>query len=256
MKKELSFFLITKQEGANLKTCLESIKGLASEIIVLDSGSTDDTLNIAKQYGAKTEYKEFTSFTEQKNAALALCTKPWALSLDADEYLTPELKEEISGLLSSPTLEDYCGYYLKRSSVFLGRRMKHSGVNNEKILRLVKTQKAQYTGGKVHETLEVQGPTAELKHQFMHNTYTSIEQYFAKFNRYTTLAAQTMAERNKKFNLLQLFRPPLEFFKIYILKLACLDGMQGFLWALFSSVYPSVKYAKLWEIYKNRKIQK
>ena len=184
---------------------------------------------------------------------MALCTKPWALSLDADEYLTPELKEEIFLLLSSPSLEDYCGYYLKRSSVFLGRRMKHSGVNNEKILRLVKTQKAKYTGGKVHEVLQVQGPTSQLKYRFMHNTYSSIEQYFSKFNRYTTLAAQTMAERNKKFNLLQLFRPPFEFFKIYILKLACLDGIQGFLWALFSSVYPSVKYAKLWEIYKNKK---
>lgn len=251
---ELSVFLITKQEGANLKTCLESVKGLAAEIVILDSGSTDDTLDIAKRYGAKTAYKEFTSFTEQKNAALALCTKPWALSLDADEYLTPELKEEISALLKSPSLEDYCGYYLKRSSVFLGRRMKHSGVNNEKILRLVKTDKAKYTGGKVHEVLTVEGTTSELTHQFMHNTYTSIKQYFEKFNRYTTLAAQTMAERNKKFNPLQLFRPPLEFFKIYILKLACLDGIQGFLWALFSSMYPSVKYAKLWEIYKNKNL--
>ncbi|MDD6174102.1 MAG: glycosyltransferase family 2 protein [Elusimicrobia bacterium] len=253
MKRELSVFLITKQEGANLRTCLESVKGLADEIIILDSGSTDDTLKIAAEFNAKIGFKEFESFTEQKNAALKMCTKPWALSLDADERLTPELRQEIADLLSSKNMDDCGGYYLKRSSVFLGRRMKHSGVNNEKILRLVKTASAEYTGGRVHEVLEVKGQTGELKNIFLHNTYTSIEQYFYKFNRYTSLGAQTMAERGKKFRFINLLRPPLEFFKIYVLKLACLDGIQGFLWALFSSMYPSVKYAKLWEIYHNKK---
>lgn len=252
MKRELSVFLITKQEGANLRTCLESVKGLADEIIILDSGSTDDTLKIAAEFNAKTGFKEFSSFTEQKNAALKMCTKPWALSLDADEWLTPALREEISALLSSPDMDNCAGYYLKRSTVFLGRHMKHSGVNNEKILRLVKTGAAFYSGGKVHETLEVKGPAGELKNIFMHNTYTSIEQYFRKFNRYTSLGAETMAERGKKFRFVNLLRPPLEFLKIYLLKLACLDGIQGFLWALFSSIYPSVKYAKLWEIYHNK----
>ncbi len=251
--KELSVFLITKQEAANLKQCLESIKDIAAEIVILDSGSTDGTLQIAEDYKAKVAFKEFSSFTEQKNAALAMCTKPWALSLDADEYLTPTLQKELKELLSSDKIDEKEGYYLKRSSVFLGRTMKHSGVNNEKILRLVKTNKARYTGGRVHEVLEIEGQTGELENIFMHNTYISIEQYFSKFNRYTSLGALTMAERGKKFNFFQLFRVPLEFFKIYFLKLACLDGMQGFLWALFSSFYPSVKYAKLWEIYHNKR---
>lgn len=253
MKRKLSVFLITKQEGANLRACLESVKGLADEIVILDSGSTDDTLKIAAEFNAKTGFKEFSSFTEQKNTALKMCSNPWALSLDADERLTPALYKEISDLLSSKHIDDYCGYYLKRSTVFLGRKMKHSGVNNEKILRLIKTDCAEYTGGRVHEVLEVKGKTAELKNIFLHNTYTSIEQYFYKFNRYTSLGAVTMAERGKKFRFINLLRPPLEFFKIYVLKLACLDGIQGFLWALFSSFYPSVKYAKLWEIYHNKK---
>ncbi len=252
MKRELSVFLITKQEGKNLKTCLQSVKEIADEIIILDSGSTDQTLAIAKEFGAKTAFKEFTSFTEQKNAALEMCSKPWALSLDADEYLTPALLEEIKELLNSKDIDLCQGYYLKRSNVFLGREMKHGGVHNEKILRLVKTGSARYVGGRVHEVLQTQGKTGELENVFMHNTYTSIEQYFGKFNRYTSLAAQTMAERGKKFRTVQLLRPPLEFFKIYILKLGFLDGTQGFLWALFSSFYPAVKYAKLWEIYKNK----
>lgn len=253
MKRKLSVFLITKQEGANLRACLESVKGLADEIVILDSGSTDDTLKIAAEFNAKTGFKEFSSFTEQKNTALKMCSNLWALSLDADERLTPALYKEISDLLSSKHIDDYCGYYLKRSTVFLGRKMKHSGVNNEKILRLIKTDCAEYIGGRVHEVLEVKGKTAELKNIFLHNTYTSIEQYFYKFNRYTSLGAVTMAERGKKFRFINLLRPPLEFFKIYVLKLACLDGIQGFLWALFSSFYPSVKYAKLWEIYHNKK---
>lgn len=252
MKRELSVFLITKQEGKNLRTCLQSVKEIADEIIVLDSGSTDQTLPIAEEFGAKTAFKEFTSFTEQKNAALQMCSKPWALSLDADEYLTPALLKEIKELLSSKDMDLCQGYYLKRSNVFLGREMKHGGVHNEKILRLVKADSARYVGGRVHEVLQTQGKTGELENVFMHNTYTSIEQYFNKFNRYTSLAAQTMAERGKKFKAVHLIRPPLEFFKIYILKMGFLDGIQGFLWALFSSFYPSVKYAKLWEIYKNK----
>lgn len=252
MKRELSVFLITKQEGRNLRACLESVRGLADEIVLLDSGSTDDTLAIAEEFGAKTAYKEFSSFTEQKNAALKMCSKPWALSLDADEYLSPSLREEIKELLRSDDMDKYCGYYLKRTNLLWGREMKHGGIRKEKILRLVKTDSAKYIGGRVHETLQAEGRTGELENVFMHNTYTSIEQYFNKFNRYTSLAAQTMAERGKKFRALQMLRPPFDFFKIYILKLGALDGIQGFLWALFSSMYPAVKYAKLWEIYKNK----
>lgn len=245
MRAELSVFLITKQEESNLKRCLESVKDIATEIIVVDSGSTDRTVEIAKEYGAKTYHKDFTSFTEQKNYALEMTTKPWALNIDADEDLTPALSAEITSVLSNPKAE---GYYLIRSTVFLGRHMKHSGIALEKCLRLVKKGNAKYTGGRVHEVLEVKGKIDCLKNIFMHNTYTSIDQYFDKFNRYTSLAALTMFERGKKFNPIQLARQPLEFIKIYIIKLGILDGLQGFLWALFSSFYPVVKYAKLWDL--------
>ncbi|MDR1123492.1 MAG: glycosyltransferase family 2 protein [Elusimicrobiota bacterium] len=250
MKAELSVFLITKNEEANLEMCLSGVKDIADEIIIVDSGSTDKTLEIADKSGAKIYQKPFVSFTEQKNFALSKVSKPWALNLDADEYLTPPLAWEIKKTLAGNPQAD--GYELPRSTVFLGRQMRYCGIALEYRLRLVRTHKARYTGGYVHEVLEVSGPVERLKNIFMHNTYVSIEQYFAKFNHYTTLAARTMLENNKKFRALNLLRQPLEFFRIYFLRLGFLDGIQGFLWAAFYSFYPVVKYAKLWDMQRRK----
>ena len=249
MENTLSVFLITKQEGLNLDKCLLSVQNIADEIIVVDSGSTDNTLEIAKKYGAKTFHKDFVSFTEQKNFALNKCSCPWALNLDADEYLTPALAKEIKATLDKE--QNYNGYFLFRKNIFLGREMKHSGMTKESRLRLVKTKKAKYMGGFVHEELVVEGKTSCLKNFFMHNTFISIEHYFNKFNHYTTLAALSLKEKNKKFHLFDLLRAPFEFIKIYFLRLGFLDGFQGFLWALFSTWYKVVKYTKLWDL--NRK---
>ncbi len=246
MKNNLSVFLITKQEGKNLDKCLASVPNIADEIIIVDSGSTDNTLEIAKKYGAKIFHKDFVSFTEQKNFALSKCSCTWALNLDGDEYLTPALASEIKRTLDKTT--DFDGYFLIRNNIFLGRKMKHSGIARESRLRLVKTKKAKYVGGLVHEELIVEGKTSTLKNTFMHNTYTSIEQYFEKFNRYSTLAAMTMQQKHKKFNIFHLLRAPFEFIKIYFFRLGFLDGLQGFLWALFNAWYKVVKYTKLWDL--------
>ena len=251
MENILSVFLITKQEGKNLDKCLASVKDIAGEIVIVDSGSTDNTLEIAKKYGAKIFHKDFVSFTEQKNFSLKKCSLPWALNLDADEYLTSALATEIKKTLTKKTTAE--GYFLVRNNIFLGRQMKHSGIAAEARLRLVKTTKAKYVGGLVHEELIVEGKTATLKNTFMHNTYTSIDQYFEKFNRYTTLAALALKQKNKKFNLFLLTHSPFEFIKIYFLKLGFLDGFQGFLWALFSAWYKIVKYTKLWDISRENK---
>ena len=251
MENSLSVFLITKQEGKNLDKCLASVKDIADEIIIVDSGSTDNTLEIAKKYGAKIFHKDFVSFTEQKNFSLSKCSLPWALNLDADEYLTSALATEIKKTLSKKT--DIDGYFLIRNNIFLGRQMKHSGIAAEARLRLVKTAKAKYVGGLVHEELVVEGKTATLKNTFMHNTYTSIEQYFEKFNRYSTLAALTMQQKHKKFSIFHLLRAPFEFIKIYFLRLGFLDGFQGFLWALFNAWYKVVKYTKLWDLSRENK---
>ena len=133
----ISLFIIAKNEAHHLEACIQSAKGLVAEIIVVDSQSTDTTISVARELGAKVFEHPFESFTEQKNFALSKVTTPWALSLDADETLTPQLAEEIRQAVTNPAFD---GYELPRTNNFLGKRMKHSGLKEEYILRLVRTQ--------------------------------------------------------------------------------------------------------------------
>ena len=246
----LSLFIITKNEAHHIAACLQSARDLVQEIIVVDSESTDGTVSICQSMGARVYQHPFENFTKQKNTALSYVTGEWALSLDADETLTPELAQEIRRAISSNT---YDGYELPRVNDFLGKRMHHSGIKKEYILRLVRTQKAKFEGGKVHEKLVVQGKTARLDNVFVHHPYDDIETYFAKFNKYTTLAAQTMFENGKRVCLLRvLLTVPFEFARRYILKAGFLDGVRGLIWASFSCFYVFVKYMKLWYLWERR----
>ena len=154
----LSLFLITFNEEENLGHCLEAAKDICDEIIVVDSGSTDKTREIAEKYGARFYTRKFDGFAAQKGYALSQCSGEWALSLDADEVLDEELKAEIRSI--SEGGDSSCsadGYEILRVNYFLGRRMRHSGLKNDIILRLVRREKAKFTGGLVHEKLEVSG---------------------------------------------------------------------------------------------------
>jgi len=249
-KEQLSLFIITKNEAANIKVCLESAQALVGEIIVVDSHSQDGTVQICEQLGAQVFTRDFNGFTDQKNFALSQVTKPWALSLDADETLTPELADEIRTVLNHP---DADGYELGRLNSFLGKQMFHGGLKKEYILRLVRTQNAKYEGGLVHEKLVVPGPVKRLEHPFLHCSYTTIETYFEKFNKYTTLAAATLFEKGKRYGVVRiLLTPPFEFFRRYILRAGFLDGMRGLIWAAFSSFYTFVKYIKLWYLWQRK----
>ncbi len=249
-KNDLSVFIIAKNEDKNLPRCLESVKTLAGEIVVIDGFSHDDTAKIAEGYGAKVYQQNLVSFTEQKQFALDKCTCKWVLNLDADEYLSDALIAEIPPALARAQEQGITLFLLPFINIFLGRKMRHSGLANHFKERLALRQSARYEGGLVHERMVVQdGKTERLENPFMHRPYRDIEHYFDKFNAYTTLGAKSLYEEGRKFNALNLLRAPLDFFKIYILKLGFLDGLQGFLWALFSSFYPTVKYAKLWYTY-------
>ena len=242
----ISLFIIAHNEAHRIAACIESARGLVSEIIVVDDFSTDDTATVCAQLGAHVFQRKFDGFTNQKNFALSKVTQPWALNLDADERLSPELKEEIARAVSTET---NAGYYLPFCNYFLGKKMRFSGLNKEKHLRLVRTQQAKYVGGLVHEGLEVNGPLATLQAPVNHFSYDTIEAYFTKFNAYTTLAARQMHRNRKRFHLLGLLvRLPFEFLKRYVLKLGFLDGMRGLLWASFSTYYVFVKYVKLWQL--------
>lgn len=249
-KPRISLFIITKNEEANIAKCILSARSLVNEIVIVDSFSTDKTVQICRDLGAVVYENKFEGFTKQKNFALKQVSSPWALSLDADETLTPELAEEIRRATES---DRYDGYELPRVNAFLGKRMYHGGLKREYILRLVRMEKAVYKGGLVHERLCVQGNTSRLSNVFVHHSYNDIETYFEKFNKYTSLAAKTMYDNGRKCHLLGvLLTVPFEFARRYILRAGFLDGLRGFIWAAFSAFYVFVKYMKLWFLWERR----
>ncbi len=246
----ISLFIIAKNEAPRIAPCILSAQGLVSEVVVIDGDSTDNTAQVCKDLGARVYTRTFDGFANQKNFALSKVTTEWALNLDADERLSPALKEEILRAVQAPQT---AGYYLPFCNYFLGKKMRFSGLNKEKHLRLVRTANAHYIGGLVHEGLEVEGPLATLKHPVNHFSYDTIEAYFTKFNKYTSLAANQLHQNGRRFCLLRvLLTLPFEFLKRYVLKLGVLDGMRGLLWASFSTYYVYVKYAKLWQLEQDK----
>ncbi len=246
----ISLFIIAKNEAPRIAACIASAKEVVNEIVVIDGNSTDGTAALCQELGAQVYTREFDGFANQKNFALSKVTGQWALNLDADERLSPALKEEILRAVNNPQVS---GYYLPFCNYFLGKKMRFSGLNKEKHLRLVCTQKARYVGGLVHEGLEVNGPLATLKNPVNHFSYNTIEDYFTKFNKYTTLAAQQLHQNGRRFSWVRvIFTLPFEFIKRYVLKLGFLDGTRGLFWASFSTYYVYVKYAKLWQLEQDK----
>lgn len=246
----ISLFIIARNEAARIGACMESAKGVVSEVVVIDGNSTDNTAQLCKEMGAQVFTRTFDGFANQKNFALSKVTGEWALNLDADERLSPTLKEEILRAVQNPQI---AGYYLPFCNYFLGKKMRFSGLNKEKHLRLVRTQKSHYVGGLVHEGLEVDGALDTLKNPVNHFSYDTIEAYFTKFNTYTSLAARQLHQNGRRFSLLRVvFTLPFEFIKRYVLKLGFLDGIRGLFWASFSTYYVYVKYAKLWQLEQDK----
>lgn len=245
---KISLVMIAKNEEKNIAKSLESVKYLVSEIVIVDSGSTDNTNKIAQSYGAKIFKRTFDSFSNQKNYALSLAMNEWVLHLDADEVLSQELVDEIKQIIDKT---DCDGFMLTRSNFFLGRQMKHSGLDKEDRLRLAKKSLSKYVGGIIHEELKVEGKIGKLNNVFYHYTCPNLDGYFTKFDQYTTFGAIKMFDKGKKSRIIDIvFRPPFEFIKRYILKLGFLDGLQGFVWAVLGSYYSFTKYIKLYLLQK------
>ena len=247
----ITLFIIAKNEAHRIAPCILSARDIVHEIVVVDANSSDDTARVCKNLGAQVYKREFDGFANQKNFALSNVTNEWALNLDADERLTPELKKEILRILPNT---HFAGFHIPFCNYFLGKKMRFSGLNKETHIRLVRTRKANYVGGLVHEGLDVKGAMGKLKNPINHFSYDTIDTYFNKFNKYTTLAAQQMYANGKRFSLIKLlFTLPFEFIKRYVIKLGILDGIRGLLWASFSTFYVFVKYAKLWQMQKGKK---
>jgi len=245
----ISAIIITYNEQENIRACLETVKW-ADEVIVVDSFSTDKTVEICKEYTHKIIQKTFEGFGPQKQFALEQATSDWVFSIDADERVSRELAEEI---LSHRNSLDKDGYFVPRESFWLGKKLRFGGCGKEMIVRLCRKQKGKFQGN-VHEKLAIDGEVGHLKNSILHVSYKNMEHYFSKFNLYSTLVAQERFKAGRNVPLvLQIIFSVLDFFNRYIIKLGFLDGMPGFLWASFSSFHRMVKYAKLWEMQREQK---
>lgn len=239
----ISSIVITFNEEDNIKDCLESIKW-SDEIIVIDSGSTDKTVEIARNYTDKI-FIEKLSYGSKRNIGIDNASCEWIFWLDADERVTDELKNEIQNVTQAPAPD---AYLINRKSYFINKFIKHCGWYPDYTLRLFrKSTGIKFDEKKVHEKAVYEGETVKLKSQLLHYTDMTFEHYLKKLNRYTTFSAQEMFEKSKKASIADIiFRPAFTFFKMYFLQLGILDGYMGLILCVLSSMHVFFKYSKLY----------
>jgi glycosyltransferase involved in cell wall biosynthesis len=243
-RPRLSAFLIVHDEERHLAECLASLRGVADEILVLDDGSTDATVEIARAAGARVEHRPFDDFGHQKQAALELTSGSWVLSIDADERLTGELARAIRHVVDADGPAD--GYWLRRQTVYLGARLRFGGAGADWVVRLARRDRARFELLPVHERLLVDGKTARLEGVLDHVKYRALSEHLAAMNRYTDLIAAQKRDRGRDFHAWHLLRIPFELFHRLVLRLGMLDGRPGVVWAAMAAFYAFLKYAKLW----------
>ena len=240
---KLSVAIITKNEEANLARCLESVS-FADEIVLVDSQSTDRTLEIARSFDARVSSIDFKGYGPAKQAAVDKAQGEWILSIDADEEISPALKDEITQLLSGSPTSD--GYTIPRRTNFLGRWIGYSGWYPDRVLRLFRKSNGGFNDAVIHEKIVVRGTVGQLQSDIYHYSYPDLESYFTRSNRYTTIGAQQAYDAHKKFAVTDiLFRPFATFVKCYIQGQGFRDGLEGFMIAVLSSVAVFAKYSKL-----------
>ncbi|MDR2427503.1 MAG: glycosyltransferase family 2 protein [Endomicrobium sp.] len=244
----ISAYVLTKNEEKHIRECIESVKW-ADEIVIVDDFSTDSTVEISKSMGCKVVQNKFEYFGKQRNFALTQCSNGWVICLDADERITPELKEEIEQELRSTPRAD--AFIAPRKSKFINRWILHSGwYPDYRHPVLFNKNKMKYKDQLVHEDIEYNGKKVYFKGDILHYPYDNIKQFVKKSDFYTDLRSKEMFERGEKFKVLNLFvNPSVMFFKMYIIKKGFLDGLTGLILALlYSSFYTLMKYIKLWEL--------
>ena len=283
----LSVAIITFNEEANIARTLESVKAIADEIIVVDSHSTDRTVAIAKEFGAKVYVEDWKGFAAQKNSALDKCTCEWILSLDADEEVSGELRHQLRPLITSLSdstigkgsgyrnqrvdvpfwgigpLERPLGFFLARRNLFLGKWLRHGGFYPDRKLRLVRRGFGAFQNRKVHEDIRLNERASEWFHAWdlrhagdlIHHQYPTLTSYIEHMNRYSSLGAEMVVEKRGRvsFSLINIVvRPIATFIYNYVFRFGFLDGKEGLLLHLYHSVYVSWKYAKAWEMSRLR----
>lgn len=248
---DLSVAIITFNEEKRLGKTLESVSDIASEIIVIDSDSTDATVEIAYGYGAKVYNESWKGFAGQKNSLTEKVTSKWILYLDADEVLSEELKNSIKEAVKQDNIS---GYYINRKTHYLGRLLKYSW-QPDKRLRFVRRDKNPlWVGEVVHEELKIEGRTSILSGYLIHYSYNGIKDHFTKTIRYAELSAESYYKRGKRPSLMKLlFSPVFSFLKLYVIKLGFLDGIPGLIAGVSAYVYVFLKYTFLWDMYRRNR---
>ena len=249
----LSVILITRNEEANLDDCLASLEGIAQQIVVVDSSSSDRTLEIAQKYGAAVASPpDWPGFGPQKNRALDLATGDWVLSLDADERLTPTLRAEILTAIAHNAQVD-C-FAIPRLSWYCGRFIRHSGWSPDYVNRLFKRGTARFSDDLVHERLIPNGQVAKLNNQMLHYSFMSHAQVREKMERYSTDSAKQAFLKGRKGSPLKAIMHGIwAFIRTYILRLGFLDGSQGLSLAYANAQGSFYRYIKLWRLNKKAK---
>lgn len=242
----LSAVVITKNEEKNIARCLESLS-FCNEIVVVDSHSTDKTLEIAKKYTSKVFERSWSGYVDQKNYAVGLTSNDWVLSIDADEEISPELKLEVLELLKNSPQET--AYLIARKTIHSGQWIKHGGWYPNRLVRLFRKSCGSWQGGPVHEFWAAQGRVGELKNDLVHYSFDNISDQVERNNLYSTLGAKLLLEQKCKFSLFRLlFKPVSKFVETYFLKLGFLDGYRGFFISISAAYSVFLKWAKLWEL--------
>ncbi|MDD5475447.1 MAG: glycosyltransferase family 2 protein [Syntrophales bacterium] len=238
----LSVIIITKNEEVAIGACLDSV-AWADEIVVLDSGSSDGTVDICRRYTNRVYETDWPGFGPQKNRALDKASGSWILSIDADERITPALKEEILKVIAGPGAFD--AYEMPRLSSFCGRPIRYSGWWPDYITRLVRKGRSRFSDDLVHERLVVEGKTGRLSNPILHEAFESLEDVIDTMNRYTTAGAHMMRRRGEKSSLLRAVSHGLwAFLYTYIGRGGFMDGREGFLVALYNGEHSFYRYAK------------
>jgi len=242
----LTALIPTYNEEATLRACLESVR-FADEILVVDSFSTDGTLSIAREFGARILQHEYVYSARQKNWAIPRATHPWVLLVDADERVTPALRSEIETLLEQGPGHD--GYWIRRLNHFLGRPIRHCGWGSDTVVRLFRRDAARYQDRKVHAEIDLPGPLPVLGHPLEHHTFRSFGQYWRKLELYSEWGASQLHMEGRRAGPLDVFgRPVTRFLKMYVLRLGFLEGMHGLVLSMLAAFSVYLKYARLWEI--------
>lgn len=248
-KLPLSVSLISFNEEGNIAKTLSSVKDIASEIIVVDSHSTDKTREIAKSYGARVFEEDWKGHIAQKNSALEKCTQEWVLSLDCDEVVSKELEKSIICSVRNPEAD---GYFINRKTYYMGRFLKHVWQPDRKLRVVRKSAKPKWEGYNPHDILKIRGSLKNLNGDLYHYSYKNLEDHFYRTVKYAKLSAQSYYDEGRKFKWHKpLLNPVSAFAKVFFIQRGFLDGYRGFIIAASSFTYTFLKYVFLWEIERN-----